>query len=76
MNQDQLKQMVGEAARDEVLKLPAGQVLGVVLAGGPAVVKFPRAVGEEDAEGASIGIGGRGRIARLFPHQFQKVICS
>jgi len=29
MNQDQLKQMVGEAARDEVLKLPAGQVLGV-----------------------------------------------
>lgn len=29
MNQDQLKQMVGEAARDEVLKLPAGQVLGI-----------------------------------------------
>ena len=29
MNQDQLKQMVGEAARDEVLKLPAGLVLGV-----------------------------------------------
>ncbi len=29
MNQDELKQMVGEAARDEVLKLPAGQVLGV-----------------------------------------------
>ncbi|WP_114662558.1 ribose-5-phosphate isomerase RpiA [Polynucleobacter necessarius] len=29
MNQDQLKQMVGEAARDEVLKLPAGQILGV-----------------------------------------------
>lgn len=29
MNQDQLKQMVGEAARDEVIKLPAGQVLGV-----------------------------------------------
>ncbi|HAT39261.1 ribose-5-phosphate isomerase RpiA [Polynucleobacter necessarius] len=29
MNQDQLKQMVGEAARDEVLKLPSGQVLGV-----------------------------------------------
>lgn len=29
MNQDQLKQLVGEAARDEVLKLPAGQVLGV-----------------------------------------------
>lgn len=29
MNQDQLKQMVGEAARDEVLKLSAGQVLGV-----------------------------------------------
>jgi ribose 5-phosphate isomerase A len=29
MNQDQLKQMVGEAARDEVLKLQAGQVLGV-----------------------------------------------
>ena len=29
MNQDQLKQMVGEVARDEVLKLPAGQVLGV-----------------------------------------------
>ena len=29
MNQDQLKQMVGAAARDEVLKLPAGQILGV-----------------------------------------------
>lgn len=29
MNQDQLKQLVGEAAKDEVLKLPAGQVLGV-----------------------------------------------
>jgi ribose 5-phosphate isomerase A len=29
MNQDQLKQMVGEAARDEVLKLAAGQILGV-----------------------------------------------
>jgi len=29
MNQDQLKQMVGEAARDEVLKLAPGQVLGV-----------------------------------------------
>lgn len=29
MNQDQLKQMVGEAARDEVLKLPAGLILGV-----------------------------------------------
>ena len=29
MNQDQLKQMVGEAARDEVLKLVPGQVLGV-----------------------------------------------
>jgi ribose 5-phosphate isomerase A len=29
MNQDQLKLMVGEAARDEVLKLPAGQILGV-----------------------------------------------
>ena len=29
MNQDQLKQMVGEAARDEVLKLKAGQILGV-----------------------------------------------
>lgn len=29
MNQDQLKKMVGEAARDEVLKLAAGQVLGV-----------------------------------------------
>lgn len=29
MNQDQLKQLVGEAARDEVLKLPTGQVLGI-----------------------------------------------
>jgi ribose 5-phosphate isomerase A len=29
MNQDQLKQLVGEAARDEVLKLAAGQILGV-----------------------------------------------
>ncbi|CAM3692209.1 ribose-5-phosphate isomerase RpiA [Polynucleobacter antarcticus] len=29
MNQDQLKQLVGVAAKDEVLKLPAGQVLGV-----------------------------------------------
>jgi ribose 5-phosphate isomerase A len=29
MNQDQLKQLVGEAARDEVLKLAAGQVLGI-----------------------------------------------
>ena len=29
MNQDQLKQMVGEAARDEVLKLATGQILGV-----------------------------------------------
>ncbi|WP_114689575.1 ribose-5-phosphate isomerase RpiA [Polynucleobacter necessarius] len=29
MNQDQLKQLVGEAARDEVLKFPSGQVLGV-----------------------------------------------
>jgi ribose 5-phosphate isomerase A len=29
MNQDQLKQMVGEAARDEVLKLAPGQILGI-----------------------------------------------
>lgn len=29
MNQDQLKQMVGEVARDEVIKLAPGQVLGV-----------------------------------------------
>jgi ribose 5-phosphate isomerase A len=29
MNQDQLKQLVGDAALDEVLKLPAGQILGV-----------------------------------------------
>ena len=29
MNQDQLKQLVGEAARDEVLKLTAGQIIGV-----------------------------------------------
>jgi len=29
MNQDQLKQLVGEAARDEVLKLPVGHILGV-----------------------------------------------
>ena len=29
MNQDQLKKMVGEAARDEVLKLASGQVLGI-----------------------------------------------
>lgn len=29
MNQDQLKQLVGEAARDEVLKLPSGQILGI-----------------------------------------------
>jgi ribose 5-phosphate isomerase A len=29
MNQDQLKQLVGEAARDEVLKLPTGQILGI-----------------------------------------------
>ncbi|MBT8557769.1 ribose-5-phosphate isomerase RpiA [Polynucleobacter paneuropaeus] len=29
MNQDQLKQLVAQAARDEVLQLPAGQVLGV-----------------------------------------------
>jgi ribose 5-phosphate isomerase A len=29
MNQDQLKQMVGEAAKDEVLKLPSGQILGI-----------------------------------------------
>jgi ribose 5-phosphate isomerase A len=29
MNQDQLKQLVGEAARDEVLTLLAGQILGV-----------------------------------------------
>jgi ribose 5-phosphate isomerase A len=29
MTQDQLKQLVGEAARDEVLKLSPGQILGV-----------------------------------------------
>lgn len=29
MNQDQLKQLVGEVARDEVLKLAPGQILGV-----------------------------------------------
>ncbi len=29
MNQDQLKQIVGEAARDEVLQLAPGQVLGI-----------------------------------------------
>ena len=29
MNQDQLKQIVGKAACDEVLKLPAGHILGV-----------------------------------------------
>lgn len=29
MNQDQLKRLVGEAARDEVLALPAGKILGI-----------------------------------------------
>ena len=69
MNQDQLKQMVGEAARDEVLKLPAGQILGVGT--GSTVNYFIDALAAHQDHFAGIVSSSNATTERLLKHGFK-----
>ena len=69
MNQDQLKQMVGEAARDEVLKLPAGQILGVGT--GSTVNCFIDALASHQEHFAGTVSSSNATTERLLQHGFK-----
>lgn len=69
MNQDQLKQMVGEAARDEVLKLPAGQILGVGT--GSTVNYFIDALAAHQDHFAGTVSSSNATTERLLKHGFK-----
>jgi ribose 5-phosphate isomerase A len=69
MNQDQLKQMVGEAARDEVLKLPAGQILGVGT--GSTANYFIDALAPHKNHFAGTVSSSNATTERLLKHGFQ-----
>lgn len=69
MNQDQLKQLVGEAARDEVLKLPAGQVLGVGT--GSTANCFIDALAPHKAHFAGAVSSSNATTERLLKHGFK-----
>ena len=69
MNQDQLKQLVGEAARDEVLKLPAGQVLGVGT--GSTVNCFIDALAHHKGYFSGAVSSSNATTERLLKHGFQ-----
>jgi ribose 5-phosphate isomerase A len=69
MNQDQLKQMVGEAARDEVLKLRAGQILGVGT--GSTVNCFIDALASHKDHFAGTVSSSNATTERLLKHGFK-----
>jgi ribose 5-phosphate isomerase A len=69
MNQDQLKQMVGESARDEVLKLPAGQILGVGT--GSTVNYFIDALAAHQDHFAGTVSSSNATTERLLKHGFK-----
>jgi len=69
MNQDELKQMVGEAARDEVLKLPAGQILGVGT--GSTVNYFIDALAAHQDHFAGTISSSNATTERLLKHGFK-----
>jgi ribose 5-phosphate isomerase A len=69
MNQDQLKQLVGEAARDEVLKLPPGQVLGVGT--GSTVNYFIDALAPRRAHFSGALSSSNATTERLLRHGFK-----
>jgi len=68
MTQDQLKQLVGEAARDEVLKLPAGQILGVGT--GSTVNYFIDAIASHKSHFAGTVSSSNASTERLLKHGF------
>jgi ribose 5-phosphate isomerase A len=69
MNQDQLKQMVGEAARDEVLRLPTGQILGVGT--GSTVNCFIDALASHQEHFAGVVSSSNATTERLLKHGFK-----
>ena len=71
MNQDQLKQMVGEAARDEVLRLPAGQILGVGT--GSTVNCFIDALASHQEHFAGAVSSSNATTERLLKHGFKVI---
>ncbi len=68
MNQDQLKQLVAQAARDEVLQLPAGQVLGVGT--GSTVNCFIDAIAPHKSHFAGTVSSSNASTERLLKHGF------
>ncbi|MBT8514157.1 ribose-5-phosphate isomerase RpiA [Polynucleobacter paneuropaeus] len=68
MNQDQLKQLVAQAARDEVLQLPAGQVLGVGT--GSTVNCFIDAIAPHKSHFAGAVSSSNASTERLLKHGF------
>ena len=69
MNQDQLKQLVGEAARDEVLKLAPGQILGVGT--GSTVNYFIDALAPHKDHFAGMVSSSNATTERLLKHGFK-----
>ncbi|CAM3593108.1 ribose-5-phosphate isomerase RpiA [Polynucleobacter brandtiae] len=69
MNQDELKRLVGEAARDEVLQLPAGAVLGVGT--GSTVNCFIDAIAPHRDRFAGAVSSSNATTERLLKHGFQ-----
>jgi len=69
MNQDQLKQLVAEAARDEVLKLPSGQVLGVGT--GSTANCFIDAIAPHRAHFSGVLSSSNATTERLLRHGFK-----
>jgi ribose 5-phosphate isomerase A len=69
MNQDQLKKMVGEAARDEVLKLASGQVLGIGT--GSTVNCFIDALAPYKAHFSGTVSSSNATTERLLKHGFK-----
>jgi ribose 5-phosphate isomerase A len=71
MNQDQLKQLVGEAARDEVLKLPAGQILGIGT--GSTANCFIDALAPHQAHFSGVVSSSNATTERLLKHGFKVI---
>ena len=69
MNQDQLKHLVGEAARDEVLKLPAGQILGIGT--GSTANCFIDALAPHKAHFLGVVSSSNATTERLLKHGFK-----
>ncbi len=69
MNQDELKRLVGEAARDEVLHLPAGAVLGIGT--GSTVNCFIDAIAPHRDHFAGAVSSSNATTERLLKHGFK-----